>query len=322
MGYTLSDYARVMKDPLKAGVVDVFRRESFIMEYLEWMGTDTIVSQQLRTKTLPTPEWRKINESWVGSSATFEPVEDRVFALGGLVDVDKLLLKSKSIIDQRASQSDAYVTALSYAFNDTFINGDTLVDEDQFIGIWRRLASYLPSGQTILGGGLDISPDSGALSANEDTYLDRLQELIHAVEGHQPKVLAMNDTLYLRTVSAIRKKGLFAQTEDSYGRKITTFGPGGPLIVDLGYKADQTNRIIGNVELADGTALTGATSTSVYAMRMGEQYLHGLQLYDMDVKDKGELEDGVTYRTVIDWPVGISLVNPRSIARLVGIIAA
>lgn len=322
MGYTLSDYARVSKDPLKAGIVDVFRRESFIMEYLEWMGVDTLVSQQLRTKTLPVPEWRKINEGWVGSSATFEPVEDRVFALGGLVDVDKLLIKSKSIIDQRASQTDAYVTALSYAFNDAFINGDTLVDEDQFNGLWRRMVSYLPSGQTILGAGLDISPDSGTLSASEDTYLDRLAELIHAVEGHQPKCLVMNDTLYLRTISAIRKKGLFAQTEDSYGRKVTTFGPGGPTLIDLGYKADQTSRIIGNTELDDATALTGGDATSVYAFRVGENYLHGLQLYDMETKDKGELEDGVTYRTIVDWPVGISLVNPRSVARLVGIVAA
>jgi hypothetical protein len=323
VGYTLADYARTMKDPLKAGVVDVFRRESFIMEYLKWETIDTLVTQQLRTKTLPTVEWRKINETWTGSSATVEPVEDRVFDMGGKVDVDKLLIKSKSVTDQRALQSDAYVTALAYEFNNTFINGDFLVDGDQFTGLWRRIKDWLPTGQTITNStGLDISPDASGLSANFDQYLDKLQELIHAVEGHKPDCLVMNDTLYLRTLSALRQKGLYATTEDSYGRTISTYGPGGPKILDIGYKADQANRIIGNVELADGTAITGGGSTSVYALRLGEKFLQGIQLYDMDVKDKGELEDGVTYRTVIDWPVGITLVNPRSIGRMIGVIAA
>lgn len=322
MGYTLADYARTAKDPLKAGIVDVFRRESFIMEYLSWMGVDTIITRQLRTKALPSVEWRKINEGWTGSSATFEPVEDRVFDMGGQVDIDKLLIKSKSTIDQRAAQTDAYATALAYTFNDTFVNGHLLTDEDQFIGVWRRLVEQLPSGQTILGGGVDISPNSVSLSASFDTYLDALQELIHAVEGHKPDVLAMNDTLYLRTLSAIRQKGLYATTEDSYGRTVATYGPGGPKLIDLGYKADQASRIIGNTELDDGSALTGGDATTVYAFRFGEQFLHGIQLYDIDTKDMGLLEDGVTYRTVVDWPVGISLVNPRSIARLVGVVAA
>ena len=324
MAYTLADYARTQKDPLKAGVTDVFRRESSPMELLPWETIDTLKVQALRTSRLPSVEWRKIGETWTGSSGAVEPIDERVFDMGGKVDIDKLLVKSKSVVDQRALQTDLYSTALAYTFNDAFINGDPILgDEDVFFGLWRRLKDFLSSGQTVLLGGLDISPDVGAgLSANFDTFLDGLQTLCHVVEGHKPDALFCNDTAYLRLLSAIRAKGLFATTEDSYGRKVATYGPGGPAIYDIGWKADQTTRIIGNVELANGTALTGATSTSIYAVRFGEGFLKGIQLYDMDVQDVGLLEDRVNYRTVIDWPVGLFMVNPRAVARMVGLIAA
>lgn len=323
MAYTLADYARVQKDPLKAGVVDIFRRESSPMDLLPWETIDTLKVQALRTKTLPAVEWRKIGETWSGGSGTVEPVDERVFDMGGKVDIDKLLIKSKTVVDQRALQTQLYTTALAYEFNNVFINGDpVVVDEDQPFGLWRRIKDFLSSGQTILGGAVDISPDSAALSVAFDTFLDKIQELMHAVEGHKPDALFTNDTLYLRLLSAIRQKGLFATVEDSFGRKVATYGPGGPMIYDIGWKADQTTRIMGNVELTDGSALTGGGSTSVYAVRFGEGFLKGIQLYDMDVQDVGLLEDRVNYRTVIDWPVGLFLVNPRSIARLCGVVAA
>ena len=34
----------------------------------------------------------------------------------------------------------------------------------------------------------------------------------------------------------------------------------------------------------------------------------------MDVQDLGIINDGVTYRDVVDWPVGITVVRPRAVA--------
>jgi len=36
----------------------------------------------------------------------------------------------------------------------------------------------------------------------------------------------------------------------------------------------------------------------------------------------GLLESGAAYRTVVDWPIGIFAVNPRSFAQLSGVVAA
>ena len=51
------------------------------------------------------------------------------------------------------------------------------------------------------------------------------------------------------------------------------------------------------------------------------KYLQGIQEYALRTADLGELEAKPVYRVRVDWPVGIALINPRSIARAVGIIA-
>ena len=325
MPYTLADYARLEKDPLRAGVIDVFRRESWIMEYLSFESIDTLGITVLRTKSLPNVSFRKINAGFAEGKGQIEPMSERVYDAGAYIDVDKLLVKAKSLVDARAMQADMIVTSLSYLFNDYFINGDPTIDEDGLTGLWYR---SLNTKFTVTGShynpeaGLDISPDSGALSASEDKALDYIQGAMHRLDGHKADIIGANDTFYLRLISAIRKKGLFATTEDSYGRQVSTYGPGGPKIIDLGTKADQTSRIIGDVENVNGLVLSGGTASSIYFFRLGEKYLRGIQLYPVDVDDVGKLEDARTFRTAVDWPMGIAHPSPRAIVRLSGIVVA
>lgn len=321
MAYTLADYARLADNDLKRGVIDIFRRESFAMDVLSWDDSDTLSIQAIRTKDLPSVGFRRINESFSASKGTVEPIQERVFDMGAYVDVDKLLVKAKSIVDQRALQTDMFTTALAYNFNDYFINGQPTVDEDGFTGLWYRIKNYVTA-QVIAAGGLDVSPDGATLSADFQILLDHIQGLIHLLDGHKADALFMNSTMYLRLMSCLRQLGMYATTKDTYNRTIVTYGEGGPKIYDLGVKADQSTKIITDTEHNTTGALTGGGSTSIYAVKTGEKYLMGFQLYGIDVNDVGMLESGIAYRTVIDWPVGLYHVNPRAFARLHGIIAA
>jgi len=319
MPYTLADYARLADSDLKRGVIDVFRRESFAMDVLSWEDSDTLSIQAIRTKELPDVGFRKINEPFSASKGTVEPIQERVFDMGGQVDVDKLLVKAKSIVDQRALQTDMYTTALAYNFSDYFINGQPTVDEDGFTGLYYRIAHYVTT-QIIDAEGLDVSPDCATLDVNFQILLDHIQALIHKLDGHKATDLFMNSTMYLRLMSALRQLKMYATTKDSYNRTIVTYGDGGPRIHDIGCKADQETEIITDTE--DGPALATGTETSIYAIKTGEKYLMGFQLYGIDVNDIGLLESGVAYRTVIDWPVGLYHVHPRAFARLCGVVAA
>jgi hypothetical protein len=324
MAYTLAEAARLMTDPLKKGVINIFRRESFIMDKLTWEDAGTLSVKVIRTKSLPTVYWRKIGGTFTEGKGEVEELEERAFDMGGYFDVDKLLVKAKNVItDQRALQTDFYTTALAAEFNNQFIVGNPVTNADTVVGLWWRLKNILPAAQTILGGGIDISPDATTLSANNDAFLDMLTALTFAIDGHKPNLLLMNDTCYIRLLSALRTKGLLNQAQDSFGRIIPTYGPGGPEIWDMGVQADQATRIIGNLEATDGSSLTTGGSTSIYAARLAEEkYLMGFQEYAMDVNDVGLLESGIAFRTVVDWPIGITHWHPRAIARLVGIVAA
>lgn len=322
MAYTLFDYAQLAPSNLIRGVIDVFRRESFVMDHLSFPPVKGLQETVTRTAGLPAVGFRKIGETFGASKATFEPVSERVFDLGGFIDVDKILVKADP--SQMAIHTDAFVTAISYEFNDYFINGDPSVDIDGFTGLWYRLQNFLPARQTVNApaGGIDVSPDSGSLATAFNDLLDGIDAVISVLDGHMATLFLVNRTLWLRLNSGLRQLNLFAQDQDQYGRSVMRFGTGGPFIYDLGTQADQATEIIGNAETEIGDALTGDVFTSLYAMRTGGNYLSGMQLYGIDVNKIGLLESGVAYRTVIDWPVGIKHVNPRAIARLVGIEAA
>jgi hypothetical protein len=325
MGYTLADYARLADSELKAGVVDILRSESLIMDYMTFEDWGKLNMEIIRTKTLPTVGTRKINETWTESKGATDTIQASMSDIGGYIDVDKLLVRADAITDQRALQMKLFVKAIALKFNSLFFGGDPAVNEDEFAGIRYQLINLLPSSQTVLGGGLDVSPDSGALAADSIKLIDALHDLTHQCDMHKADFFFCNDVMRLRLGAALRASGMLKTTEDAYGRKFDTFGEGGPKIVDVGPTdpLDKTARIIGNLELDDGSAETGGDATSIYAVKFGGgEYVQGFQLYPMEIDDIGKLENGVAYRSIIDWPVGMYLIHPWSVARLVGVVAA
>lgn len=324
MAYTLADYARLAESPLKAGIVDILRANSPLMEALSFETAGKLNIEIVRTETLPTIGTRKIGGTWSHSHGTVGMVTERIVNLGLKIDVDKILVKAASITDQRALQVKLSTAAMALKFNYLFIKGDPSVDYDSLTGIRWRLINDLAAGQTILGGGIDISPDSSTLAADQKKAINFLHELIDVTANSQSNFLVMNRIMRLRLGAALRESGMLETTTDSYGRTFETFGAGGPILLDIGSTdpLDRTALIIGNTELDDGSAETGGDATSIYSVKFGDEYMNGFQEYPLDTQDMGLLEDGVTYRTVIDWPLGIYFVHPYSIARLVGIVAA
>jgi len=323
MSFTLADFSRLATQPLKKAVIDIFRRESFMLETLSFETPGTLNIEMLRTKTLPTITAREIGESYTESKGLTENLQERVAFLGGYIDIPKEYIKAKNqVVNQRALQTEMFVTSMAYKFNDMFINGNPTSNDKEMVGLHYRFINDLDAAQSIDAGGPDVSADGGTLAADQATLVDGIEELIHTVDGHKCDVLLTNSTLYLRLLSALRALGYYASTKDTFGRSLATFGEGGPKIVDIGVKKDQSTLIMPNTELANGTATTGATFTSIYALKLGEPYLKGWQFDNIDTVDMGLLENGVSYRTMIDWGVGMYFYNPRSVARLYNIQAA
>jgi hypothetical protein len=90
----------------------------------------------------------------------------------------------------------------------------------------------------------------------------------------------------------------------------------GAVLRDPGYMQDQSTRIISTTENATGTANTGGTFTSVYAVNYGTDHFYGWQFEAPNVQDLGLIYNGAIYRTLIDWAVGLMNASTRSIGRL------
>lgn len=326
---TLWDYATDPND-LVAGVAKVLREDSKFMDAMTFEPIASLGVKVTREGTMPNVSWRRAGANH-GSVKAGKPTEiqEQAYSIGNEVDVDKVYMMDKSprLYNPMTYQTDMVVRGIARAFTNVVING-LPTDEDNPVGLYWRIMNDLGADQRLSAGGsgLDISGDATSLAQNIQTFIDLLDQLLISVNGSLEAggsgvLLLANDTLISRLNSAFRQSGLLATTQDALGRKWLEYK--GARIIDMGRKYDDTTRIIGNVELTNGTALTGGTATSLYAVKLGKEYFTAWQMYGLDVSEPTlDPVHKVTYTSVIDWVIGLALSNPRSAARLYGLIAA
>lgn len=312
MASTLADLSKIEKDRLRKSVMDTMLMESVVMQHIPWETLNALGTVIVRFQDLPAVGFRKIGENYLESTGATEQISENVSLLGGMIDVDKALVRAGNTIErERAVQQRMKLKAMTYAFNDKFINGDRSSDPEEFDGLDRRCA-LIGSAQEI-----DYTSTTSATTSASDAraFINKIDELIYSIDGHQPDALYMNKTALLSLRSCLRLASLLDTSRDQFGRQISAYG--GIPMYDIGVTANQTTKVILDTETKGG----GSAETSIYAVKYGVGTdFWGIEEYPLDVVDKGELESGVTYRTVVDWPVGLAIANDRSIARLYGII--
>lgn len=317
MAWTLAEFAKIEKDDLRSSVLDTLLWENALSELVPWDTIGKLSTGVIRYQDLPSVGFRKINDTFDESTGTFEQATETIAIMGGYIDTDKVIAKaSNTIADARAIQQNMMVKALSYKFNDLFINGSRLSDNESYDGLAKRIDEINTAGYTSQYVDFADTTDKGILrdSATSQLFLDALNTVMHSIAGHKPDCLLMNSKMFLALNSLLRREKLLDTSRDFFDRQISVYS--GARLIDVGVKADQTTEIITNTEtLGDGTH-----ETSIYAVKFGiGEFLWGIQEYPMEVDDKGLLESKPVYRTEIDWPLGLAMANPRSVARLYGI---
>src|SRR5207248_1206838 len=117
--------------------------------------------------------------------------------------------------------------------------------------------------------------------------------------------------------------GGFTTMKDQFDRTIEMYK--GATIRDIGYKVDQATRIIpGGSTFAGGllgenaagtgtSTASGSIFTSIYAVNYSTDHFFGWQFDVLNVQDLGLINNGVIYRTLIDWAVGLINQSTRSL---------
>ena len=328
---SIAQYAALSNEPMVRAVGSSLLDMGTAMTDIPFVTKQTLIANGVRWEgNLPSVNWGAINSEPTVTVGAPKPYQEQAYVMRNAIDVDKLYVNEiNAITDPRGAQLAAYLKSVAYDFNYKFIenahDGATGHDLNAFVGLRARIdagATYgVWSSANIDGGGVDLSL-TGITATTANKFVELVEQLLWTVDSPNGEgvTLYMNEVMKRRFATALRTMGTtggFSIVQDQFDRTVEKFM--GATIKDIGYKSDQATRIITTTELADGTAITGSTYTSIYAVNYGTDHFYGWQYEPINAKDLGLLNNGVTYRTVIDWAGGLINANIRSVGRLHGV---
>ncbi|PKV05719.1 Major structural phage protein [Bifidobacterium pseudolongum subsp. globosum] len=318
MAITLTEAAKLSTTDLQKGVLETFVQTSPVLDRIPMLEIEGNAYAYNSEATMPGVEFRAVNGSYSESTGTVNQKSETLAILGGDADVDRFIQQTRSNLnDQRATQTAMKVKAISYKFQDTFINGDSSTDANSFDGLKKRL-----TGNQVIDADTNGLPVVGSSNADIHTFLDKLDELLAAVPGINGTngAIYANAKIIRKIASALRHVGLdTVLMEDITGKRAIQWN--GIPILDLG-----TTAAASPVDILPLTETQGTShaSSSIYAVKFGadegDQAVTGLTNGGVQVEDLGQLQSKPAYRTRIEFYCGMAVFGGKAAARLKGVL--
>jgi hypothetical protein len=325
---SLADYALNSNSPTVRAITYSLIDNGSVIQDLPLVTQKSMIANGVRFEgNLPTVSWAALNAEGVTTKGTPTAYSEQVYLIRNYIDVDKIFVEDiNAIVDPRAAQVGAYTKSLTYDFNYKFLKNDHGTgDVNAPVGLRYRIDNGATFGvrseNKIDGGAVDLT-QAAATQATANKFIELLDQLLWSVNSPEGTgvILYMNEVMKRRFAFVVRLMGTsggFSIMTDQFGRSIQMYK--GAQIRDIGYKQDQSTRIITVTETSTGAADTGSTYTSIYAVNFGTDFFFGWQFSEPNFNDLGLINNGVIYRIAIDWSVGLMNSSTRSIARLYGI---
>ncbi|WHH58479.1 major capsid protein [Petroclostridium sp. X23] len=236
---TLAQAKVGMSDKVDQQVIDIFRRESILLDQLVFddavspgTGGSTLTYGYVRMKTPATAGFRAINTEYTAQVADREKFTVDLKIFGGAFEIDRVIADTSGAVDEVDFQLQEKIKAARNLFHYTVINGDSAVDSLAFDGLDKALINSSTEKNT--ESYIDLS-DSAAVDTNYKIFLDLLDDFLSDLNG-KPNFLMGNSKLMTRIKAVARRAGYLTASEDAFGRKVDSYD-GIPLL-DLGYFTD------------------------------------------------------------------------------------
>lgn len=298
MPVSLAEIQKNTQDDIQAGVIDEFRKSSFLFERMPFddavtPGTNagTLTYGYTRLVTQGTAATRDFNTEYTPQEATKQRYTVDLKVFGGRFAVDRVFTNVGGLVDEVTFQVREKVKATRALFHDLAINGDEGSDSEQFDGLDVALA----------GSSTEVVPDAGGTGYTDWTAINTQDEAFKALElvddwlsllDGMPTAILGNRKSINRFKFLARYAGYLTESEDAFGRKVSAYD-GIPLI-DLGEKPGSTDPII-PIETRDpdgagpGSDVTGLTD--LYAVRLAMDGFHGVTLAKSDELIRAYLDE-------------------------------
>lgn len=274
MPVTLAEAQKNVQDDIQVGVIDEFRKSSWIMDHLTFDdvvsptgGGATLTYGYTRLLTQPTAGFRAVNTEYTPSTVTKQrhTVDLKVF--GGAFEIDRVISNMGGIVSEVDLQLTQKIKAANALFNDTFINGDSATDANAFDGLDKALTGSTTEYNAADGDAVVDLSTSAKVTENYMAFLDMLDEFLTGLDG-TPSFIAGNTKLISKLRACARRAGMYQTTKNDFGLQVESYGS--VPFVDLGTKAGSNNDVVAT-DTSTGT-------TSLYVGRLGLDGLHGVSM--------------------------------------------
>lgn len=293
---TLEEIKKGMSDKVFDQIVDVFLRESEILQLLAFddcvsaSGSGSTMKYKYLRKVLPaTAEFRKLNGSYTASTATKQECEANLAIMGGAVQLDRVLNKVAGKYDNLAYQIEEHIRAVVSLFHYTLINGDATTTASGDHPEFQGLDSMLAGTTTEYGASssIDLSNITN-LKANADEFYEALTLLIKTT---QADALLLNTDMISKIQTVARILGYKTESEEAFGKKVTSID--GVRLMDLqNYYTVSGGAAVANAVVKKGLerSIGGAAATGltdIYAVKFDvNDGFHGISLAGGSVIDQ------------------------------------
>ena len=301
---TVTEYAKSFaNEDIRKPIIEMFAKSTDLFDALPFEGLRGSVFVYYRQAALATPQFRAIGEASSTGHGTITPLQENTAILDHDIDVDR------AIVDRHGPERRNYeevmgVTAFGQLWATTAIKGDQSTNPRVFNGLQIRSGKYSRT--------ISNSSTGTALS------LAKLDQAINAV-NRPTHIIApyLSRPLWIQLARTTTLSGFVMQEFDLGSGKgiggLKASYAGLPFL--WGYPKDLHPYMLDfNETSTDGS--TSVVTASLYVISAGEQRLRGLQLRPLEARDIGLLQDGKTYRTHLNWDVGLVDEHQYCISRL------
>jgi hypothetical protein len=310
--FSLLEAAKASKDQVKRGTVETLIIESPLIEMLHWTGFQGNALQHFEEGTVPSVNFRRVNEGYTPSYGSDNSHFWGVAILGGEAEVDNFLV---NVVDTEgkllAKNARKLAKANAMRFDYEALEGTGSVASKGFKGIKTLIDEGF--GQKLLN-----ASGGGALTLAK---LDEANDLLLNTGGAD--FLLANRTVRRKVTSLAREThtgiSLIDIGTDVFGRQVTRWNdiPIKTTAMALNSSGTVVNLLDFNEDPGDATSDT----TSVYFVKTDEDNVTGLlgKGGTFEARSLGENYDAPARKFRMEWYPGIAIFSEYSIVRLYGI---
>lgn len=297
----------------RAGLIQTFGLTSPLMAAMPQMGIPGNSYAWNRTASLGSAGTRAVGGTYTESSATYDPRSVQLKIYGGDVDIDEfqVAVHGAEEVSRQEEAKAAYIAQLvgwAMIKGSVTTAGGATADINGIDGLQVRYGGGFGSTAVVDAGenATQIIANSGASDALSLKDLDTaIMQTENCNALLMPKKMRINMTTKLRNSASI------STGRDEFGSVVMSYN--GIRILD----ADVLGTVSGLEQL--GFNENNDSTTSIYALALGEGGLCMVTNGGIRVRAQGELNSGPQRRTRIELYAALADLHPRCVTRLYNI---